>query len=97
MKTETLPQMLKRLREDRRISQRQLADTAGVDSSLVNRVEAGRDARGSTWIKLFEALGYRLTFDAVEVSEDAADLLADEAYERRERRDAGLRVGKRRW
>ena len=48
-------------------------DEAGVNPALVNRVERGRDARLSTWAKLFEGLGYR--FAATELCEEAADLL----------------------
>ena len=74
------------LREKRRISKRQLADEAGVDRSLVSRVERGqRDAQISTWANLFQALGYRLIFDVEELCEESADLLAEEAERRREK------------
>ena len=89
--------MLKRLRHDRGISQNQLAEQAGVNTSVINRAERGNDARLSTWDKLFEALGYRLLFDAVELSEEAGDLLIEEADRRREKRRQGLCVGKRRF
>lgn len=36
-----LPSLLRQLREYRGISQRHLADTAGVNRSVVNRVERG--------------------------------------------------------
>lgn len=78
--------LLKRLRKDRRISQLQLADHAGVNASVVNRAERGQDARLSTWNKLFEGLGYRLSIDAEEHSEEAADLLREESEARRARR-----------
>ena len=81
-----LAALLKRLREERRISQLQLADHAGVNASVVNRAERGRDARLSTWKKLFEGLGHRLLFDTEETSEEAADLLSEEAAARRQRR-----------
>jgi DNA-binding XRE family transcriptional regulator len=86
---------LRELRRERRISQRQLADEAGVNPALVNRVERGRDARLSTWAKLFEGLGYR--FEATELCEEAADLLALERGRRWQRRHDGLCVGKRRF
>src|SRR5947209_2379173 len=89
--------LLKRLRRQRGISQRQLAGHAGVNQSIVNRAERGKDARVSTWEKLFEGLGYRLILEATESSEDAADLLDDEAERRRERREEGLAAGKRRF
>jgi transcriptional regulator with XRE-family HTH domain len=88
---------LRELRLERRISQRQLADEAGVDSSLVTRVERGQDARLSTWTKLFEGLGYRLKLEPQELCEEAADLLTEEAERRAKRRDEGLCAGKRRW
>ncbi|MDE2142019.1 MAG: helix-turn-helix transcriptional regulator [Elusimicrobia bacterium] len=92
-----LASLLTGLREERGISQRQLADEAGVDSSLVNRVENGRDARLSTWVKLFEGLGYRLLFDTTELCDESADLHAEEAERRRERQREGLCTGKRRY
>jgi transcriptional regulator with XRE-family HTH domain len=77
---------LKELRQERRISQLQLADNAGVNHSVVKRAEAGGDAKLSTWIKLFEGLGYFLRFETLEQSEEASELLSDEAEARRERR-----------
>jgi transcriptional regulator with XRE-family HTH domain len=88
---------LRGLRQERRISQRQLADDVGVDSSLVTRVERGQDARLSTWTKLFEGLGYRLNLEVEELCEEAADLLSEEAERREKRRLEGLCSGKRRF
>lgn len=88
---------LRELRLERRISQRQLADEAGVHPSLVARVECGRDARLSTWAKLFEGLGYRLNLEPHELCEEAADLLSEERERREERRLEGLCTGKRRF
>ena len=88
---------LRGLRQERRISQRQLADDIGVDSSLVSRVERGQDARLSTWAKLFEGLGYRLKLKTQELCEEAGDLLSEEAERREERRRDGLCAGKRRF
>jgi len=88
---------LRELRLGRKISQRQLADEAGVDSSLVTRVERGQDARLSTWTKLFEGLGYRLILETEEMCEEAVDLLDEEAARRAQRRLDGLCTGKRRW
>lgn len=89
--------LLQELRAGRGISQRQLADEAGVDPGLVNRVERGRDARLSTWAKLFEGLGYRLRFEMIELCEEGAELLSDESERRKARRLEGLCTGKRRW
>jgi transcriptional regulator with XRE-family HTH domain len=86
---------LRELRGERRISQRQLAFEAGVNPALVNRVERGRDARLSTWIKLFEGLGYR--FEAAEMCEEAEDLLQEERELRSKRQYDGLCAGKRRF
>ena len=81
---------LERLRRERRISQRQLADEAGVDPSVVSRAEHGADAALSTWIKLYRGLGYLLVFDVQELAEEIPDLLLEEAARRRERRLMGL-------
>lgn len=89
--------LLRELRRGRDVSQRQLADSAGVNPSVVCRAERGLDARLSTWARLFDGLGYRLTFDTVELCEEAADLLAEEAQRRRDRRTEGLCTGKRRY
>lgn len=82
--------LLGSLRRRRGISQLQLADGAGVNSSVVSRAERGGDALTSTWDKLFRALGHHLTFDTEELCEEAADVLAEEAARRRERRLMGL-------
>ncbi|MCX5797301.1 MAG: helix-turn-helix transcriptional regulator [Elusimicrobia bacterium] len=89
--------LLKELRLDRGISQRQLADHAGVNASVVHRAERGEDAKLSTWGKLFEGLGYRLRIDATELAEEVGELLAEERDRRRERRSQGLCAGKRRF
>ena len=89
--------LLKQLRQDRGISQLQLADHARVNASVVNRAERGEDARLSTWHKLFEGLGYRLLIDAVELSEEAGDLLTEEGDRRCDKRREGLCAGKRRF
>ena len=89
--------LLKELRQQRGISLRQLADEAGVNASVVSRAESGKDAKLSTWDKLFEGLGYRLLWNATELCEEAAELLGDESERRRERRREGLCAGKRRF
>lgn len=88
---------LRRLRLDRGISRRQLADQTGVNPSVVSHAEKGRDARLSTWLKLFEGLGYDLRIETDEMCEEALDLIAEEADRRRRRRDEGLCTGKRRF
>jgi transcriptional regulator with XRE-family HTH domain len=89
--------LLKQLRQDRRISQLQLADQAGVDASVVNRAERGRNAKLATWEKLFDGLGYRLLIEATELAEETGELLIEEADRRRENRRQGLCAGKRRY
>ncbi len=89
--------LLRRLRHERRISQLQLADHAGVDASVVNRAERGENAKRATWEKLFEGLGYRLLIDATELAEESEELLAEEADRRRENKRQGLCAGKRRF
>lgn len=88
--------LLRERRVELYVSQRILADAAGLNVSQVSRVEAGRDARLSTWIKLYRGLGYEVVgFEIVEIAEDCGGLLEDEARRREERRDAGLLMGKR--
>lgn len=92
-----LPDLLARLRVERGVSLRQLAAHAGINPSVASRAERGEDAKLSTWEKLFEGLGYGLLIDATELSEESADLLAEEAERRLERRQEGLCAGKRRF
>ena len=92
-----LPALLTELRQQRRISLRQLADSAGVSPSVASRAARGADARLSTWVKLFEGLGYRLLVDTTELAEETADLLEEEADRRQDRRREGLCAGKRRF
>ena len=90
-----MAKLLERLRRERRVSQLQLADFAGVNSSVVNRAERGANVSCETWDRLFASLGYRLLFDVEELSEEAADVLAEEAERRRERRREGLLKARR--
>ena len=85
-----LPGLLRELREARQVSMRVLADEAKIDVSVVSRAERGRDARLSTWEKLFSGLGYRLDFQVSESSEEGPELPAEEAERRRVRRWLGL-------
>lgn len=50
------------------MTQKQLAEKAGVDQSLVARVERGRDVRLSTMRRLYEALGYRMLIVPLKMS-----------------------------
>lgn len=73
-----------------RISQRVLADFAGVNQSVVSRVERGDDALLSTWQKLFDGLGERVEFVSTRSCDEIEDILKDENDERRDRRLLGL-------
>lgn len=84
-----------RLRLDRGMSQKQLADEAGINVSQVSRVELGRDAQLTTFLKIYDGLGYRLEWGIQETCEEAGALLYAEAERRFARRDAGLLMGKR--
>jgi transcriptional regulator with XRE-family HTH domain len=88
---------LRALRQDLGLSQRHLADSAGLNPSLVNRVEKGRDARLSTWIKLFEGLGYGVSFATFELDDEGTEFLKEDSENRKERRRQGLCTGKRRY
>ena len=48
---------LRRLREQRALSQRDLSEQSGVAQATIARLEAGRDARHVTTRKLAAALG----------------------------------------
>ena len=89
--------LLHEARIKRDISMRVLADSSGLNVSSVSRIEGGQDALLSTWVKLFEGLGYRIQLDAYEESEEGPDFPAEEAERRRERRLEGLCAGKRRY
>lgn len=86
--------LLRKLRQERRISLRQLANEAGVGPATAWRAEHGKDAALSTWEKLFSGLGYRLIWGYMELAEEAGDRLSEEAAARRERRHEGLCAGK---
>ena len=87
---ERLPMLLREMRTERRVSMRVLADSAGVDASVVSRVERGQDAFLSTWEALFEGLGYRLELETTESSEEGPVLPVEESDARRERRREGF-------
>lgn len=89
--------LLSRLRHERHISQRQLADAAGLSPSVVHRAESGKDARLSTWERLFAGIGYFLDWKVVELAEEMGDLLNEERARRQERQYEGLCAGKRRF
>jgi transcriptional regulator with XRE-family HTH domain len=77
------------LRRSRRVSQRHLAEVSGVDQADISRMEAGADARLSTWLKLFSALGFDAVLMPLVNCEDTQDLLERETIEREERKLAG--------
>ncbi|HVE14810.1 MAG TPA: helix-turn-helix transcriptional regulator [Elusimicrobiota bacterium] len=89
--------LLASLRQERGISQLQLADEAGVNASVVNRAERGADARLSTWAKLFAAMGCEVRLEVVGLCEEAGEILEVEADRRHEKRRQGLCAGKRRF
>ncbi|MDE2142546.1 MAG: helix-turn-helix transcriptional regulator [Elusimicrobia bacterium] len=86
---------LRELRLERRLSQKQLADEAGVNVSQVSRVEEGRDSQLSTFLKLYAGLGYRIDLELFEICDEAGDLLDEESQRRKDRRLAGMLSGKR--
>ena len=85
-----LAEELRRIRRELGISQLQLADSAKVNRSVVNRAERGGNATLETWIKLFAGLGCVLRFEALELAEECGELLSEEADRRRENRRWGL-------
>jgi transcriptional regulator with XRE-family HTH domain len=95
--TTRMAALLKQRRLELRVSQRHLADSAGVSPSVVSRAERGGEALLSTWEKLFSGLGERLELDSTRASDDVEGLLVEEGEARRERRYQGLlaRFGRR--
>jgi transcriptional regulator with XRE-family HTH domain len=66
-----LAQVLKGLREDREVSQEQLAFEAGVTASALSRIERGLNSPGWTTVRrLAEALDVSL----VQIAEDVEDV-----------------------
>lgn len=51
---------MRRFREQLRLTQKEMAAAAGVDRSLVAKIEADRDVRFGTVARLVEALGGKL-------------------------------------
>ena len=80
---------LRALRRAQRLSQRHLAEKAGVDQSVVGDLERGADGRWSTWMRLFDVFGYQAVPLPVTYSEEAEQLLREERAERRERMALG--------
>ena len=60
---QNLGQTIRTTRQDRRWCVRELADAAGLSSSAVAKVEAGRPAGLSTYLRLAEALSLDVTLD----------------------------------
>jgi transcriptional regulator with XRE-family HTH domain len=88
---------LRATRRDRGISQRQLADIVGMDSSMVSRLERGHDAQLSTWLRVYAGLGQTIGIEVTELCEEEESWLAEEAERRRVRINDGLCTGKRRF
>ena len=85
---------LRALRQDRRVSQAQLAQEAGLAQSVVCRLEKGADARLSTWKALFEALGYYAVLTPFPVAEEIEDLLNEGRERRQQRAEDGRAAGR---
>ncbi|MBI4372029.1 MAG: helix-turn-helix transcriptional regulator [Elusimicrobia bacterium] len=69
------------LRCFRGISQRHLAETAGIDQAVIARLERGGDARWTTLQSLFGAFG----FDAVRTPSPSSEDAKDGAHARKDR------------
>jgi transcriptional regulator with XRE-family HTH domain len=76
---------LRAARDYRGMSQRALAERSGIDQATISRLEAGCDARFSTWRRLFAVLGFLSAFALHESSEEAADLCSEEMGARLQR------------
>lgn len=77
-----------------RLTQKEMADKAGVDRSLLARIESGRDVRVGTLTKIVGALGGKLML-GVRSPQPLKDLAEDHvparqiAWEARQRRRDG--------
>lgn len=76
---------LRLLRRRLGLSQRILAEKAGVDASIIGDLERGADGRLSTWNRVFDVLGYQAVFLPLSVTEEGEELLLQEIEERRQR------------
>ena len=87
---ETAARLLTDCRESQGFSQRHLAEAAGVDSSLISKLETGRyNARLLTWARVFAAAGCPLRLDAPIRDEEVEGWARDESYEREIRQRDG--------
>ena len=80
---------LRALRLSLEISQRHLAESSGVDQSVVCRLERGADARWETWRRLFAALGFDVVLTPAPSTEDLEDFLQDGIQRRKDRMETG--------
>ena len=79
-----LSDILRELRIRTGLTQAELAEDAGLGQAVVARLEGGgRDARVSTWRRVFSALGYRLDLSVHETVEEVDDPALSPAYQRR--------------
>lgn len=79
--------LLRAARRSRRLSQRELAEHAGVPRSTVDRIESGRtDPRVGTFVAIMQAVGYGLLvgdrFGNLLVADDEHDRLRDRGFRR---------------
>lgn len=88
-KRASLGEQLRALRVDRGMSQRHVAEGAGVHQSLVSRLERGGDALWETWRRLFQSLGYEPFVVPEPGDEGVEDMISDEIQARRDREEAG--------
>jgi transcriptional regulator with XRE-family HTH domain len=82
-------EQLRALRGSRRVSQRHLAELSGFSQSAISRLERGGDASLRTWRRLFSSLGFEAVLTPLPSSEDATDLLLEEAQEREDKIELG--------
>jgi transcriptional regulator with XRE-family HTH domain len=77
------------LRQQRGVSQRHLAEFAGLHQAAVSRFESGSDGRLSTFLTLCSALGYSMTFIPTIDCDETNGLLQDQGLERADRMELG--------
>ncbi|MBW2737017.1 MAG: helix-turn-helix domain-containing protein [Deltaproteobacteria bacterium] len=84
---------LGRIRKQQGYSQDRLADEAGIGVATLRRIEDGKDAQLSSWLKVLKALGMASSIDGLlpeSFGSPMAEALQDTTRARKKRSRAGF-------